>query len=332
MKILIVGAGAVGGVYGHYLYRGGADVSFFVKEKYAQPLTQGITLYPLRRTSKGREEHFTEFSLLTEVSAVAEQEWDQVWFCMASDGLLTDTNAELLKSVGDASIVMLQPDLLDRAWLLQFVKEQQLVQGLISFLSYQTPLAGEIHPPAGGLAYLLFPNMYSYFSGSMERVSAVVALLNNGRMPAKVRQDLPWVSAERSAIAIPLIAGLEIEQWSIGQYRSSDTLDLACRASRQALQVAARHHKVSSSLKRHLIRPIVMGNFFSGARMYSSFSLENYLAFHFTKVGKQTRHMLHTYIELGEDMDLSVNALRYLNAQLLDENLMNEPVTQSDIS
>ena len=38
-KVLIVGAGAVGLVYARHLQRGGADVSFFVREKY---LTCGV--------------------------------------------------------------------------------------------------------------------------------------------------------------------------------------------------------------------------------------------------------------------------------------------------
>jgi ketopantoate reductase len=33
MRALVVGAGAVGQVYGHHLARGGADVAFYVRPK-----------------------------------------------------------------------------------------------------------------------------------------------------------------------------------------------------------------------------------------------------------------------------------------------------------
>ena len=51
-RVLIVGAGAVGQVYGWYLSRGGAEVSFYVKEKYLEDARAGFALYPLntRRT------------------------------------------------------------------------------------------------------------------------------------------------------------------------------------------------------------------------------------------------------------------------------------------
>lgn len=329
MKILIVGAGAVGQVYGHYLYRGGASVSFLVRPKYEPQLASGLCLHPLRRTSIGREEHFTKYEVFTSVTAAIAHEWDQVWFCISSDGLMEHSNQELLQNIGPASVVMLQPDLLDRKWILQWLKEEQLVQGLISFLSYQTPLPGEDSPPVGDVAYLLFPNMYSLFSGAKERVSTVVELLNRGRLPAKVRQDLPWISAERSAIAIPLVAGLEIEGWSVAQFRRSASNDLACRASRQALAVAAGFHQHSKPIKRQLIRPWISATFLSAAKMYSGFDLEAYLGFHFSKVGKQTRLMLQNYIDLGEDADLSVNSLRYLKAKLEQADLAAEALGEN---
>lgn len=329
MKILIVGAGAVGQVYGHYLYRGGAQVSFLVRPKYEQQVTSGFCLHPLRRTSIGREEHFTQYEVFTTAASALSEPWDQVWFCVSSDGLMESSNQELLENIGPVSVVMLQPDLLDRRWILQWIKEEQLVQGLISFLSYQTPLPGEEAPPAGDVAYLLFPKMYSFFSGAEERVISVVESLNRGGMPAKVRQDLPWVSAERSAIAIPLVAGLEIEGWSVSQFRRSSSNQLACRAARQALAVAARFHRHRKPLKAQLVRPLMSATFLSAAKMYSAFDLEAYLAFHFSKVGKQTRLMLQNYIELGEDEDLSVNGLRYLKSKLEQADLSSEALGES---
>ena len=45
MKVLIIGAGAVGQVYGHHITNGGADVAFYIKEKFAAELDKDFYLY-----------------------------------------------------------------------------------------------------------------------------------------------------------------------------------------------------------------------------------------------------------------------------------------------
>ena len=49
MKVLIIGAGAVGQVYGRHLALGGAEVSFYVKDKYADYARKGFTFYTLSK-------------------------------------------------------------------------------------------------------------------------------------------------------------------------------------------------------------------------------------------------------------------------------------------
>lgn len=45
MNVLIVGAGAVGKVYAYHLSKGGAKVTFLIKEKYKVEMKQPIILY-----------------------------------------------------------------------------------------------------------------------------------------------------------------------------------------------------------------------------------------------------------------------------------------------
>ncbi len=47
-RVLVVGAGAVGQVYGLYLRRGGARVSFLVKPAHAAWCQRGFALHRLR--------------------------------------------------------------------------------------------------------------------------------------------------------------------------------------------------------------------------------------------------------------------------------------------
>ena len=44
-RVLVVGAGAVGQVYGRHARQGGADVTFFVREKYRDTVSRGFDIY-----------------------------------------------------------------------------------------------------------------------------------------------------------------------------------------------------------------------------------------------------------------------------------------------
>ncbi|HTJ46743.1 MAG TPA: 2-dehydropantoate 2-reductase N-terminal domain-containing protein, partial [Kofleriaceae bacterium] len=52
MRVLVVGAGAVGQVYARHAQQGGADVTFFVREKYRDEVARGLDLYPLNKRKK----------------------------------------------------------------------------------------------------------------------------------------------------------------------------------------------------------------------------------------------------------------------------------------
>ncbi len=86
MKVLLVGAGAVGLVYGYHLQKGGADVSFFVREKYLNDVARGFRMDPLG-CSRGGAALFTDVVGLSTVEEVASHTWDQVWLCISATGL-----------------------------------------------------------------------------------------------------------------------------------------------------------------------------------------------------------------------------------------------------
>ena len=54
-RVLLVGAGAVGQVFGKYLQAAGCELSFLVKEKYADEARHGFTLYELGILEKDPE-------------------------------------------------------------------------------------------------------------------------------------------------------------------------------------------------------------------------------------------------------------------------------------
>jgi 2-dehydropantoate 2-reductase len=180
-------------------------------------------------------------------------------------------------------VVLLQPDLDDRMLLLERVEAARLVQGLIGFLSFQSPLPRAPNLPKG-IGYTLLPGAANVFDGS--RADDVVAVLRKGGMSARRQSDLPGRSAERSATTVPIIAGLEAAGWSIAGFTAGPWLSLSLPTSREALAVVS--HSLSRPPKRVAPR-LAVAVALKLAPRFTPFDLEAYLEFHFSKVGPQTR-------------------------------------------
>jgi ketopantoate reductase len=110
LRALVVGAGAVGQVYGHYLARGGADVTMFVRDKYRAEATAGYDLYHLR--TRGVEaERFAGFAVATTMAEVAAAAPALVVVTVDATALDGPWLRELVAATGDATVLALQPGL-----------------------------------------------------------------------------------------------------------------------------------------------------------------------------------------------------------------------------
>ncbi len=321
-RVLIVGAGAVGQVYGHFMQRGGASVSFLVKEKYKEACEDGFTLYRSRRSGLGKAESYKADHIYTRYEDVAKEDFDHVWLAMSSNDLRGEWLGELKETIGDTTLVMLQPDLEDRDYVLQYFPESQLVYGIINFISYQTPLPDlpSHHPDAEkkGVAYLMLPMMSAEFSGNHERLPEVMEALALGRFPVKAQQNVPRIYADRSAWMIPLVAVLELENWSIKRLLSSGSLELAVEGARQALAiVAAKFHRPLNWTERGFSL-ILVKVLLPLLRYLSPMDAESFIKFQFRKTAPQTRFMLDHFIHQGEQLGMNVTALKTMREKLPD--------------
>jgi 2-dehydropantoate 2-reductase len=313
LRICIVGAGAVGLVYAQYLRRGGASVVLFVKLARAESCRGSFALHRLRFGGRCDSDSLPPFSVLTEVEEVAKEDFDQIWLTVASDALRAPWLEALLGASQRATLVLVQPDLEDRKLVLAHLPEPRLVQGLIGFLSFQSPLPRETHLP-DGIAYTLLPFAASTFDGPA--AAAVVAALRSGGFAARLGRGLPGVSAERSATTVPIIAGLEVAGWSIEEFVRGPWLATSLSASREALAaVSVTLQRPPAGVRRVLHAPLVRFAL-SAARRLTPFDLEAYLSFHFTKVGLQTRLMLETYESHARAAGLGADSLRKLRSAL----------------
>ncbi len=311
MKILLVGAGAVGQVYGRHLQQGGAKISYFVKEKHAANLRSGLTVYPLDRRNPWEPVPYYGYGTLTELSEVREQTWDQVWLCMSSTALHGEWIDPFLEAIGDATVVSLQPGLRDQDFLLQRIPAERLVTGLIGFIAFQAPLADEPVERVG-IAYTFPPLSDSPFSGPKAAVQELVRVLRLGGCKARKVRNVRNMMAVASAFAMPIIASLQGAKWSFAGLRKSDMLVLGTRAAREGSAIAATYVGRSKPWLRLLVRPFLVSIVTRIAPLIFQFSIETFLRVHFTKVGDQTRAMLRSYIEESHRLELPSGALQEL--------------------
>lgn len=321
MKVLLVGAGAVGQVFGRHLKLGGAEVSFFVKKKYAEECKRGFRLYPLnRRNPRLASFEFKDFNVLTEVEEVRAQKWDQVYLCVSSTALRSGWFEEFARAIADATLVTLQPGVDDREYILSFVPEDRVVFGMISLISYYAPLPGE-KVPEPGMAYWFPPLSPSPFSGPEARARAVVESLNRGKLPAAVRSNVPESVAFPSAVLMSLLTALELSDWSLSKLVHNGTLPQACLATSEAVSIISRKLKAKPPFAMKLIKPFVMKAVLGVAPHFVPLDLETYLKIHFTKVGDQTRFYMKGYIDQGKQYKMPVHSLESLERKVKKASL-----------
>ena len=313
MRVLIVGAGAVGQVFGHHLAEGGAEVTFLVKPSHAEACRGGFTLYPLGRRPP-QPLRFTGFGVITSAAEAVRARWDHVLLTVSSVALTAGGwLAELAAATGDASIVVLQPNLDDRAFVTSVVDPARVVDGVIGFLAYHAPLPGETRFAEPGMAYW-FPPAPSTFSGA--RAAELVAALRRGKLPARQLRDVTATAPFQSAVLYAYLAAIEAARWSFRELRGGDRMQRAGRAAAQALAIAGHQRGLRVPWRLRLAaRPVVVRIALGLARRIVPLDLETYLRVHFTKVGDQTRAGLLSYITHGRNAGLATDMIEQLAAE-----------------
>lgn len=307
-KILVIGSGAVGAVYAQALVNAGCPVTFLVRNPDSPNAAMPRRLYRYGLLGGLKQENQDLPSVRQ-----ASDHYDQVWLCTPSDALHTPWLKEQLGAIGaDTPLIAWTPDISDIDLLRQW-HPGPISQGLIGLISFQSPLPG-YDSPGQGIGYLAPPGAAVLQDDEPGRQAA--ALLRKGGIPANTRKDLPWWEARLAGINICAIAALEQENWSLRQLRRSPRLALAAAAGKEAAAGCAAYLGVGIGAFRFLpIRLILKTILVLGPRLIP-FPLETYLAYHFTKVGNQTRQIIDGWVARCEEHGLPHDHLDRLRAGL----------------
>ena len=163
MKALIVGAGAVGQVFGYHLRCAGEEVTFLVRSQYAEEARRGFELVALGRGAL-KPTALREFTVVSSARDLAVLRFDQVYLTVPSTGLLGPWLAELIEATGEATIVAFPTGTEDVALLrASGLRDERTVHGLLSLVSYAAPLAGETRFSRQSTAYWFPPLSPGHF-------------------------------------------------------------------------------------------------------------------------------------------------------------------------
>lgn len=290
MNILIVGAGAVGLVYGQGMAAAGHRVTFFIKEKYRATLAGAVTLVRQRRLLPDRAQTFAGYDLLSDWQEVAKHRFDQVLLAIPSTAVRQLPFDTMKAALFDATLVMLQPAEPDYQLLLQHWPAGRIVKGMINLISYYHPMPGQKAlpdaPPLCVAWYLppaFMPMPLSCDDKAGERLATTLALFRQAGFPAKAVPDAVATSRLPNALLMTFLCALQASGWSFARLRRDrKRLALLSRAQKEllaVLQPGAEWRVPAPWFYR-------IGLWLAPGAL--PFSLETYLEEHFTKVGAQT--------------------------------------------
>jgi hypothetical protein len=320
---LVVGAGAVGSVFGHHLASGGARVGYLVKPAHAEAVRRGLDLHQVRGRADVRSARFVPPVVVTTPEPSVLATCRQVWLGVPSDALAAAWIVPLGAAAPLAAIVSPTPALEDGARLRAWLPNHRHVDGVVGFVAWQSPLPGEAPPGEAlprqalppGIAYWFPPLSASFFDGGAEAADearAIVATLRRGGCPAACRRGAAGLGAQASALMLPVLMALEQERWSLRDLLHGWRVAPAMSAAREALSVADEAQGSRSAWLRFVARAPLVRLALSIAPSVTPFPLEAYLRYHFTKVGSQTRAMLAEYVRRGRATGRPTTSLEQL--------------------
>ena len=320
MKILIVGAGAVGSVFGYHLYKGGAEVSYLVKPRHLDSLKDGIQLYFKKTASKkSKSVLFTNYKTFSDAKELASVNFDYVILTMPSNALQGPWLPELLDVIGGAAVlVSLQPGMLDQEYILGLgrVGRDRFVSGSIPIVSYHAPLPGENIRPSGYVSWTP-PGQKVGLEGPTEKTAPLAEVFSRGGMPAHASPNMSKDNVVPSVFLQMVVAGLEAQKWSFNNFYQKNSLELVSRALQEALPIAAEIGKISNPMKSSVVRcvskPAMLKLILKQTRWVVPFDFEEYMKAHFTKVGEQMHQGVDLLVTHGKKSGLPTTALEELS-------------------
>ena len=293
--ILIVGAGAVGVVYGAALHAIGENVTFWVREKYLEETRQGIDLHTISVMGSPKKVEVSKQAVAKTEDLVNSP--DEIWLCVSKTAVKSQSITNLVNAFPDAHIVSFQPGLTDLARLKKRFPEHKIDGGVIGFVAYQ-PHAKETRK---GISVWYPPAAPSQFY--TENAADFAARLTRGGCPSKVNKNAPEVVSQMTIVLNALVLHLELVDWKFKRFK--EVLKPFNAFIEENLKIVNTHNKTKKMKGLFVLKSsFTFQSLLQTVSLAAPFDFEAYLEYHFLKVRDQSIAMLRENCKLADQMNL----------------------------
>lgn len=323
MKVLIVGCGAVGQVFGLSLQKASVELGLYDRpatiDKLKQALARGgIPLFQISHVHRRDPiaHRLGNYQVVADVAECQRFKPDQIWFTTPSPLYYSEWFQEFLQKVPSERVVCFVPEGARSQFFPEGGKDR-LVFGGTTFMAWQGDLEGG-GGRAEGVNFWL-PPLGIPLVGTEKACREVAQLLKKAGFRVTVGKQDSHMQASVTAVMTSFVAGLELSGWSFRAFRKSPWLRHAASASREAVLSQLPR---AGTLKRALLGvPVLSMGFFLATfflPILFPFNLEKYLKFHYLKTRDQTLTLLDVFVRDGKGRELPVE-----NIQILLKGLLN---------
>ena len=317
MKVLIVGCGAVGQVWGLFLQKAGVELGLYDRPEVAEKLSQalehgGLPLFQVTYTHRRDPiaHRLAGYRVIADVEQARRFAPDQIWFTIPSPSYYTEWFREFLRKVPSERVVCFIPE----GGRAEFIPEgsgDRLVFGGTAFMAWQGgPDAGGGRPE--GINFWR-PPMGIPLAGTEAACREVGQILKKAGFGFTAGKADSRAQAATTAAMTAFVAGLELSGWSLREFRNSPWLKRSAGACREAVlgQLPG-----AGAFQRALLGVTVLSVAFHFVAiilpLLIPFELEKYLKYHYTKTREQSIGLLELFIKDGERRNMPVEKIRGL--------------------
>jgi hypothetical protein len=321
MKVLIVGCGAVGQVFGLHLQNAGVELGLYDRPAILAGLKRGLEhggmpVFQISN-SRGREpgaRRLVKYQVVMDEAGCRRFKPDQIWFAVPSPVYHSGWFREFLQKVPSGRVVCFAPEGRRPEFIPDGVDGDRLVFGGITFMAWQGGPEG-----GGGRQGVNFwrSPLGIPLAGEKSACGEVGRLLKKAGFRFSVGKPDSRLQASVTAVMTAFTAGLELAGWSLRAYRGNPWLRRAACASREMV--------LSQLPEPGLFTRLLVGILSSTACFFLAalclpllfpFDIEKYMMFHYRKTREQTLALLGVYLRDGSRRSLPVEHIRALLQEL----------------
>ncbi len=326
MKVLIVGCGAVGQVYGLFLQRAGVTLGYLDQPAKVEELKEalehaGLPVYQVTRAHRRdpiphRLEHY---QVMADMAESQRFQPDQIWFTVPSQVYYSGWFKEFVQQVPSEQVVCFAPEGARPEFFPQDGGKERLVFAGTTFMAWQGSLEGGGGRPEG-VNFCISP-LGIPLAGPEKACREVGQVLKKAGFRFTIGKPDSHAQAATTALMTAFTVGLELAGWSLGAFRRSPRLlRQAAGAAREA--VLGQLPEANAITKALLQVPVLTAAFYLVALVLPllfPFDVEKYLQFHYTKTREQSLTLLELFEKDGISCGLPVE-----NIQALRQGMLNK--------